>query len=70
MTIYRLISEFTIEENILMKNIQKTKLDTYVMEKGEFNQETLSRKVKDGLLSSTCAIFLEKCLETVSKVSL
>lgn len=44
-TIYRLISEHTIEENILMKNIQKTQLDTYVMEKGEFNQETLSRKV-------------------------
>lgn len=29
-----------------MKNIQKTQLDTYVMEKGEFNQETLSRKVQ------------------------
>ena len=45
-TIYRLISVFTIEENILLKNMQKTQLDRYVMEKGEFNQETLSRKVR------------------------
>lgn len=48
-TIYRLISVFTIEENILLKNMQKTQLDRYVMEKGEFNQETLSRKVANPL---------------------
>lgn len=69
MTIYRLISEFTIEENILMKNIQKTKLDTYVMEKGEFNQETLSRKVVVSYGSSICEIYSEKCLEIASEES-
>jgi helicase SWR1 len=35
--IYRLISESTIEENILLKSIQKRKLDEYIMEEGEFN---------------------------------
>ncbi len=36
-SIYRLISESTIEENILLKSIQKKKLDEYIMEEGEFN---------------------------------
>jgi helicase SWR1 len=40
-TIYRLITEYTIEENILLKSIQKSKLDTYVMEDGQFNQSSL-----------------------------
>lgn len=52
--IYRLISEFTIEENILLKSVQKGKLDTFIMEEGKFNTECLIQQkvnVKD-LLSN------------------
>jgi len=45
-TIYRLITEYTIEENILIKSIQKTKLDTYIMEDGKF--DSLEDKSKVG----------------------
>jgi E1A-binding protein p400 len=38
-SIYRLISEHTIEENILMKNMQKRKLDEFIMEEGNFTPE-------------------------------
>lgn len=43
--IYRLISEFTIEENILLKSIQKGKLDTFIMEEGKFNTDFMNNKV-------------------------
>lgn len=35
--IYRLITEFSIEENILMKSIQKRKLESLVTEDGMFD---------------------------------
>jgi helicase SWR1 len=38
-TIYRLISEHTIEENILMKSIQKRRLDELITEDGMFNTQ-------------------------------
>lgn len=42
--IYRLITESTIEENILLKNRQKKKLDVLVMNQGNFQQDTLMLK--------------------------
>ncbi|EGR29252.1 snf2 family n-terminal domain protein [Ichthyophthirius multifiliis] len=38
-SIYRLISEYTIEENILLKSLQKRKLDEYIMEEGMFTTQ-------------------------------
>lgn len=48
--IYRLISSYTIEENILKKALQKLHLDQLIMEGGEFNTHRLQTskiKVKD-----------------------
>lgn len=43
-----MISEYTIEENILLKSIQKRKLDEYIMEEGEFNTQFYQKfNVKD-----------------------
>ncbi|RYG70441.1 hypothetical protein EON64_00170 [archaeon] len=42
--IYRLITESTIEENILLKNRQKKKLDILVMNQGNFKQDVLLLK--------------------------
>jgi hypothetical protein len=39
--IYRLVTEFTVEENILLKAKQKRHLDYLVMEKGNFNIQEL-----------------------------
>ncbi|KAJ3053524.1 hypothetical protein HK097_004118 [Rhizophlyctis rosea] len=41
--IYRLISEHTIEENIVRKAEQKRRLDDLVIKEGEFNSEYLKR---------------------------
>ena len=46
MKIYRLISEFTIEENILLKSVQKSKLDTFIMEEGKFNTDFINSSQK------------------------
>lgn len=49
-TIYRLISEHTIEENILLKNMQKRKLDEFIMEEGQFTIEFFEKiNMKDVL---------------------
>jgi E1A-binding protein p400 len=46
--IYRLISAYTIEENILKKALQKRHLDNVIMEGGQFNTEFFQKvKVKD-----------------------
>lgn len=48
--IYRLISSYTIEENILKKALQKLHLDQLIMEGGEFNTQRLQSsriKVRD-----------------------
>jgi len=42
-TIYRLISEYTIEENILLKNMQKRKLDEFIFEEGNFTMDFLEK---------------------------
>jgi helicase SWR1 len=41
--IYRLISEYTIEENILRKSLQKRQLDDLVLQEGQFNTEFFIR---------------------------
>jgi SNF2 family DNA or RNA helicase len=41
--IYRLISEYTIEENILQKSRQKQELDQFIMEEGNFNVEAFKK---------------------------
>ena len=41
--IYRLISEYTIEENILRRSIQKRQLDDMVLQEGKFNTEFFSK---------------------------
>jgi E1A-binding protein p400 len=62
--IYRLISSYTIEENILKKSMQKTHLDNLVMEGGQFttvflqNQKTRVKEffenIKDDELEAAC----------------
>ncbi|CAJ1958026.1 unnamed protein product [Cylindrotheca closterium] len=42
--IYRLVTEHTIEENILMKANQKKRLDIMVMDQGKFDASLLSRE--------------------------
>ena len=42
--IYRLISSYTIEENILKKSLQKRHLDNLIMEGGEFTTEFFQSK--------------------------
>jgi len=59
-TIYRLISEYTIEENILLKNMQKRKLDEYIMEEGQFNMEFFE-KVQFSSLISNLSDQYERC---------
>ena len=39
MQIYRLITEYTIEENILLKSLEKKKLAESIMEEGKFNYD-------------------------------
>ncbi|KAK0560185.1 swr1 complex component [Tilletia horrida] len=41
--IYRFVSEHTVEENMLRKANQKRKLDSVVIQEGEFNTDTLIR---------------------------
>lgn len=43
MHIYRLVSEATIEENILAKSDQKRQLDHLAIQSGGFNTEFLSK---------------------------
>jgi len=50
-SIYRLISEFTIEENILLKSMQKSKLEQFIMGDGKFNTGFFQKfQVKDILI--------------------
>lgn len=49
-TIYRLITEHSIEENILMKSIHKRKLETLVTEEGMFNTSYFEKVNIKGLL--------------------
>jgi helicase SWR1 len=46
-TIYRLISEYTIEENILLKNMQKRKLDEFIMEEGNFTLDFFEKVIRE-----------------------
>lgn len=74
-TIYRLISEFTIEENILLKNMQKRQLDEFIMEEGQFTMdffEKINMKdvlgdmlISDKTMSKMSYKQFEKVLETV-----
>eukprot|EP00828_Plagiopyla_frontata_P023719 TRINITY_DN3031_c0_g1_i1.p2 TRINITY_DN3031_c0_g1~~TRINITY_DN3031_c0_g1_i1.p2 ORF type:complete len:359 (-),score=82.68 TRINITY_DN3031_c0_g1_i1:45-1121(-) len=46
--IYRLITEYTIEENILLKSLEKKKLAESIMEEGKFNYDYYKKlNVKD-----------------------
>lgn len=49
-TIYRLITEYSIEENILMKSIQKRKLESLVTEEGMFDTSYFEKVSLKGLL--------------------
>lgn len=48
--IYRLITEYSIEENILMKSIQKRKLESLVTEEGMFDTSYFEKVSLKGLL--------------------
>ncbi len=48
--IYRLITEHSVEENILMKSIQKRKLESLVTEEGMFNTSYFQKVSLKGLL--------------------
>ncbi|SPO30146.1 related to SWR1 - DEAH-box protein, putative RNA helicase [Ustilago trichophora] len=43
--IYRFVTEHTIEENMLRKANQKRLLDSVVIQEGEFNTETLAKRI-------------------------
>ncbi|ETS65165.1 hypothetical protein PaG_00227 [Moesziomyces aphidis] len=43
--IYRFVTEHTIEENMLRKANQKRLLDSVVIQQGEFNTETLAKRI-------------------------
>lgn len=45
--IYRFVSEFTIESNILRKANQKRMLDDVVIQEGEFNTDYITRDTRD-----------------------
>ena len=49
-TIYRLITEHSIEENILMKSIHKRKLESLVTEEGMFDTSYFEKVSLKGLL--------------------
>lgn len=49
-TIYRLITEHSIEENILMKSIHKRKLEELVTEEGMFDTSYFEKVSLKGLL--------------------
>lgn len=49
-TIYRLITEYSIEENILMKSIHKRKLESLVTEEGMFDTSYFEKVSLKGLL--------------------
>ena len=49
-TIYRLITQYSIEENILMKSIQKRKLQSLVTEEGMFDTSYFEKVSLKGLL--------------------
>ncbi len=49
-TIYRLITEYSIEENILMKSIQKRRLESLVTEEGMFDTSYFEKVSLKGLL--------------------
>lgn len=50
--IYRLVSEFTIEANILRKATQKTVLDNVVIQEGDFTTEYFSRMSVQDILGN------------------
>ena len=52
-TIYRLITEHSIEQNILMKSIHKRKLETLVTEEGMFNTSYFEKVNIKNLLQGT-----------------
>lgn len=62
--IYRLISSYTIEENILRKSLQKRKLEDLILEEGKFNTE-FYEKVKVRELLEVQDDVLEAALRAV-----
>ena len=56
--IYRLVSERTIEENILAKSDQKRQLDYLAIQSGGFNTEFLQKFNPGDLLGSCCLLQL------------
>lgn len=57
-SVYRLISKSTIEENILLKNMQKRQIDRYIMEEGKFNTESFKKVCfQNAIISLTFPIF-------------
>lgn len=64
--IYRFISSYTIEENILKKSLQKSHLDDLIMEEGQFNTQYLQHqrvKVVDFFENVTDEALEEACKE-------
>lgn len=68
--IYRLISEYTIEENILIKSIQKQKLDESIMEQGQFNMESFKKVHVKDILGESITDTNERAGDLVKRLSL
>ncbi|EAR81720.2 SNF2 family amine-terminal protein, partial (macronuclear) [Tetrahymena thermophila SB210] len=66
-SIYRLISEYTIEENILLKSIQKRKLDEYIMEEGMFNTQFYEKFDVRGILGGMLGQAQKKQEDNIDK---
>lgn len=68
--IYRLITEHTIEENILSKALQKKNLDILVMDQGKFDASSPSRKANSSAINEQVQdMFSKKGLQAILGVA-
>lgn len=63
--IYRLVTEHTIEENILRKSDEKRHLDFLAIQSGEFNLEFLQRLSPSDLLGVPSSAEIKVVLECI-----
>lgn len=68
--IYRLVSERTVEENILMKSDQKRQLDYLAIQSGGFNTDFLQKFNPRDLLGAAGTCLFSSAINCARKFSL